>query len=200
MTFTATYIALWVLVAMQCLLILALVKQFAELKRLLDKGGLPGPQRLPAGTPAPEFEGADLRSGRLISSADWNGRGGLILFLSPECTLCRRLASGLEHLEQDALSRLVVLCQGDERGCQEFSRQIGAAVAVLFDRSPGAAARYRVSGSPTAVLLDEALRVRGYGHPNGVEDLKQLLTSLREGQPVPQLVPPATALSVGGSR
>lgn len=173
-SFFTSYIAIWVLVLFQGLLVIALLRQLAELRRLVEMGGFQE-DRLPAGSPAPRFAGLDVRSGQQVSSYSLNGRGGVLLFLSPDCTVCKGLADSLRPPALNDLPPVIAFCQGGERACERFIKRLGPGVSLLFDVAGETAARYHVSGSPTAVVVDEKQRVRGYGNPQDVEDLKRLL-------------------------
>lgn len=170
----ASYVALWALVVFQGLLILVLLRQLAELRRLAAQGGLPSEDLLPAGSPAPDFAGRDLRSGLHVSSRDLDGRGGVILFLSA-CDVCKKLADNLRQGPTKDLPPIVAFCQGGEGSCAGIVKGLAPEVPLLLESAEKTAARYRVNSSPTAVVVDGKRRIRGYGHPENVEDLKRLL-------------------------
>src|SRR5918996_1614498 len=66
-TFSATYAALWVIVLFQAVLVLALLRQLVELRRVVDHVDLPATGPLPVGDAAPQFESLDSRTGRAMS-------------------------------------------------------------------------------------------------------------------------------------
>ena len=179
--FVASYIAVWILVIFQGLLILALLKQLAEVKQLARLGGVAGAEPLPAGTPAPDFEGIDLRSAKRLTKQVFAGQGGVLLFLSPECGSCVELADGLRRSELSELLSILTFCQGEESPCASFINRLGPEIYTLrghFDDG-SVAKSYHVDGSPTAVVINPDLTIAGYGHPLNVEDLKQLLADTR---------------------
>lgn len=173
--FFTSYIAVWILVIFQGLLILALLKQLGELKQLVQLGGIAGEDRLPAGTEAPHFEGLDLRSGQLITTHVFASQGGALLFLSPECGSCQQLADGLRQPGLRELPPILTLCQGDDSACAAFVNRLGSEVYTLSDDDNNIAKRYRVDGSPTAIVINPDLTIGSYGHPLNIEDLKRLL-------------------------
>jgi hypothetical protein len=198
--FLASYIAIWVLVLFQGLLVLALLRQLAELRRLLEVGGLQGVDRLPVGSLAPDFAGFDLRSGRQVSGQSLSGTGGVMLFLSPECTVCKGLADSLRPPAVNDLPPTFVFCQGGERACARFVKRLGPGVHLLVGGAEEVATRYRVTGSPTAVVVDGERKVRGYGHPQNVEDLKRLVTGSLSAGPTgarTEVEPPLAVFSSG---
>ena len=174
--FSASYIALWALVVFQGLVALALLKQLTELRRLVEQGGLLGEDWLPVGSPAPEFAGLDFRSGRHVSNRDLNGREVVILFLSA-CDVCIKLADNLRQAATNGLPPIVAFCRGGERSCAGIVKALPPEIHLLLESAEDTAARYRASRSPTTVVVDGKRRIRGYGHPENVEDLKRLLAS-----------------------
>jgi len=172
--FVASYIAVWILVVFQGLLILALLKQLSELKLLIRLGGVAGEDGLPAGTAAPDFEGLDLRSATRITTNVFEGRGGALLFLSPACGSCLQLADGLRQPALSELPPILIFCQGDDSACASFIKRLGPEVYTLRDDDDGIAKSYRVDGSPTAIAINPDLTIRSYGHPLNIEDLKRL--------------------------
>lgn len=175
--FVASYIAVWILVIFQGLLILALLKQLAEVKQLARLGGVAGADPLPAGTPAPDFEGVDLRSAKRLTKQVFAGQGGVLLFLSPECGSCVELADGLRRSELGELMPILTFCQGEEAPCASFINRLGPEIYTLrghFDDG-SVAKSYHVDGSPTAVVINPDLTIGSYGHPLNVAALNELL-------------------------
>ena len=189
-TFFASYLAIWILVLFQGLLVLALLRQLAELRRLVELGGLHGEDRLPAGSLAPEFAGIDVRSGREVTLQSFSEVGGVLLFLVPDCNVCNGLANSIRPPVTDELPPVVVFCQDTEGHCAPFRERLGAQVHLL-GKSEETAERYQVFGSPTAIVIDGELKIRAYGHPQEIKDLKQLVAR--------SLVTKATTANLQGS-
>ena len=188
--FVASYIAAWILIIFQGLLILALLKQLAEVKQLARLGGVAGADPLPAGTPAPDFEGIDLRSAEPLTKQIFAGQGGLLLFLSPECGSCVEVADGLRRSELSKLLPILTFCQGEESPCATFINRLGPEIYTLrghFDDG-SVAKSYHVDGSPTAVVINPDLTIASYGHPLSVAALNELVaetlrTNEADGKP-----------------
>jgi len=172
--FIVSYIGVWILVVFQGLLILALLKQLSELKQLARLGGVPGEDRLPVGTAAPEFDGLDLRSAQRVTVQVFDGQGGALLFLSPECGSCLELANGLQSA-LNGLPPIITLCQGSDSTCEALIGRLGPQIYTLRDDDNSVSKRYRVDGSPTAIVISPDLTIGAYGHPLNVEDFKRLL-------------------------
>lgn len=197
--FTATYLALWALVIFQSLLILALLRQMGEIRKRIDEGGLPVDDRLPTGVPAPELAGADLRTGEPVGLRSLDGRGGVLLFLSPVCTVCKGLAEGLSRRGGEESVPVIAICQGEEEACSQFASRLGPHIPLLVDEDFALGTRYRISGSPTAVVLDGETAVRAYGHPREATDLDFLVKRALAGEAPPSTEPSSATTGAGES-
>jgi peroxiredoxin len=190
--FSATYIALWAMVILQGLLILALLQRLEKLRELLERGSF-AKDRLPLGSNAPEFFGTS-QFGRQTGLRSLDGRGGVILFLSPDCPLCNTLAGSIGALVNE-LAPTIAVCRGVAEACAVFSKQLGNAVEFLADPSGETAALYGVSAFPTAVIIDGSRKIRGYGHPKGVEELKRTFAESLAEHPDAAAVPEVSLTS-----
>jgi hypothetical protein len=199
-SFFATYIAVWVLALLQGLLILALLRQLAELRRLVEQRSMHDHDdhhdeaRLPIDSLAPEFTGIDISSGMEVGIHSLSAHGGVILFLSPECSMCKGLADELRRPAINDLPPIIVLCQGGKQPCAYFMDRLGGEVLLLVERVEEVAARYHVSGFPTAIVVDSRQKIRGYGHPEKIEDLRRTVErslgpnmANADAEPTPQL-------------
>lgn len=175
--FVSTYIALWALVLFQTLVIVGLVRQLAEIRELAEGGRLP--KRLPEGAHAPRLRGVDLRTGATVDSSLLQGRELTVLFLSPSCKTCWRLADGTRHL-QDLSMPLVTVCTGDETKCRELVDRLTPGLPALLDGSGGLVAAYGVSSTPAAFVLDPEGRVLASGDPKHAGEMEELVTRARK--------------------
>ena len=198
--FFASYIAIWILVLLQGLLIIALLRELAELRQIARLGA-PRNDELAVGSVAPEFASTDGRSGRKLDIHSLSEQGGVFLFLSSNCSVCRRLVSKLQEAVIQNLPQIFVWCEGGEEACAEYAKRLAPKIHFLVDRAESIAERYHVTSFPTAVVIDRKRVVRGYGHPNNVEDLKRLVvSSLDSNTAVASVedVPQSAALNSGG--
>lgn len=175
--FSATYAALWCLVVFQSLVMLALLRQISELRRLADRGLFPSGDQLPMGTRAPDFVGFEQYAAHLPEYGVLESHGGIILFVSPNCSACSGLVDSLGKQDRNDLPTVIMFCQGSEQECGAIERRLGEAIPVFSRGAAETAARYRISGFPTAVLVDEDRRIRAYGHPKDVGDLRHLVSN-----------------------
>lgn len=172
-SFSASYAALWVLVVFQGVILVALLAQLAELRRLIERGT--NDAQLPAGTIAPEFVVFDEADMAQVTEQTFAGQGGVLLFLSPECSVCVSLAENIGQNSDKSLPQIIAFCSGVDSACSKIGRRLGRAARFVLQKAAETAALYHVSGFPTAVLVDPDLQIRGYGHPKDVDDLKQFI-------------------------
>lgn len=167
---------MWLLVLFQGLLIIALLRELAELRQLVKRGASRADE-LAVGSVAPQFASTDRRTGRKVDIYSLNEQGGVILFLSPNCSVCRRLVGKLQQSVIQTLPPIFVWCEARDEACAGYARQLPSEIHFLVDGAEATAARYHVSGFPTAVVVDRKRIVRGYAHPENVEDLERLVLS-----------------------
>lgn len=167
--FVATYIALWILVVFQGLLILALLKQLTTIRRLAERASPLG-DKLPLGSSAPEFMGTDLQF------AGWNDAdslGVVILFLTAGCPACQELLNSIGQHGDNVVPHIVAVCQGGD-ACSKRVANLSSAIQLAACNGEETARQYRISRFPTAVVVDRERKIRGYGHPTNVTDLVRM--------------------------
>jgi hypothetical protein len=70
---------------------------------------------------------------------------------------------------------IIAFCQGGEQACARVVKQLGSEIHLLLDDAEKTAMHYRVSGYPTAVVVDKQQKIRGYGHPGNIDDLRRVV-------------------------
>ena len=174
-----SYIALWFLVVALALLVVALARQVGTLHlRLGPRGALEiddeGPPLGDAPDPAIE---RDL-DGREVAVGG-PGRAQLLLFVSPECPVCREVLPSVQAVASAArLDPLVVSDADHEHAAAAYRRRPGAPVVA----APELHRHYRVPGTPFAVVLDETGTVRAKGTVNNLEQVEGLVETARRRQ------------------
>lgn len=181
--FITSYIAIWIVVVFQGLVVLALLRELTELRQKLEAVGLRADDRLPIGSPAPDFTAVDVRSKKTVGLRNLKGTGGAILFLTPHCGTCKDLANSMRAPALDGLPPVIVFCQGGDSACARVFEILDPKAYSVHQNAQELASRYRVTGSPTVVLVDEEQKIRGYGHPEHFADLKKLLAQASDTQP-----------------
>ncbi|MFG1795760.1 TlpA family protein disulfide reductase [Nocardia sp. NPDC049149] len=123
--------------------------------------GQPGTDGLPIGVPAPAFELSDLSGERRsLGDALTAGKPVLLLFLHPGCTPCVTVAAELPRWRQRLLdtTTIVVIGNNDPVASAQWAREHNVASMLVLDNTE-LIARYRLRGTPAAVLVDARGRI-----------------------------------------
>jgi hypothetical protein len=155
---TVAHALLWLLALFQGLLICFLVRQLSDLRELAEKGQGPKISQLPRGSTAPEFSGITLTSSLALHSSMLRGKRTVLLFLSTDCGICRKLAHELGTAAHSSLEGLVILCQGEQRVWESRLAALSRSVPVLLPAQDVIEA-YRLSGFPAVFIVDAAWRI-----------------------------------------
>ena len=169
-SFTISFIALWIFVIFQGLLVLAVLQHLTRIRHLTQRNS-PTSDRLLVGSPAPELVGADSESAG-FSVSRFLGTGGLVLFVSSSCSICKTLVESIGDAATDRLPPIIGFCVGHEPKCGAFAKRLGPHINLEHQRAAEAAALYGVSEYPTVVIIDSAGRIGGYLNPRTILDLK----------------------------
>lgn len=169
----ASVVVLAVVVVVQGLVLLEMVRQTAQIRRVLDLDDRPTPISLGnlAGRPLPE-----------PARSLWNGtsRDGVVVLLSTDCATCRLVASGLrELLDRFEQHRIVAVLQAhheDEAAEMLATANLGQDEIVLdLEREYGAA--LGIALRPAAVVVRDGIVSEGATIRNA-RQLQQLLEAL----------------------
>ncbi|MFI7003999.1 MauE/DoxX family redox-associated membrane protein [Nocardia sp. NPDC050175] len=158
--------AVWLAVAAALVAVLAwLWGEVHALRKRVDEQALStlGAEGLPVGAVAPEFSLLDIAGGRTsLASLLERERQVLLVFVHPGCELCAALARELPRWQErtERVLTIIVVGNGDAAEHAEWGRDQGLAdIPVLVQQGNEAALRYRVRGTPSAVLIDAEGRV-----------------------------------------
>jgi hypothetical protein len=165
--FFPTYVALWIFVAFQGLMIIALLLKLENLRQLVERGA-----SAPIGSRAPEFAGLnqfDQQTGLSI----FDGLGGILLFLAPGCPLCERLLGSIDSSQGKELPKTLVLCRGDKDKCADVAKRLRRDVSMIVDQTGSVASSYGATAFPRAVIVDGDKKIRAYSYPRTADDLKR---------------------------
>ena len=130
------------------------------------------------GDAAPDFALPDL-NGREVKLADFRGQKSVVIFWSPTCGFCKRMADdikGWEAAPQAGAPRAIIITSGDI----EANRAYGFRSTVLMDAATETMKKYGTGGTPTAMLIDEQGKIASVlrvGQPG--------VMSLLKGEEVP---------------
>jgi methylamine dehydrogenase accessory protein MauD len=167
---TASYVVLWCLVVVLCIVVVALARQIGTLHlRLGPRGALEIDDEGPAlGEVPPRIETTDV-NGEAITIGG-GGRPQFLLFVSPTCKVCEDVLPALPLVAR--AGRLEPLLVTDSApGVQMLLEKNVSAPLVA---APEAARAYLVPGTPYAVVLDASGAVRAKGTVNNLEQMEGL--------------------------
>ena len=174
-----------------------LAGQVRVLRRQVDRQALSmlGAEGLPPGSVAPEFElpgspGGRTSMERLLAG----GTSVLLVFAHPGCEICAVLAGELPRWQERLLGRLTVavIANGDIEENLAWGRERGlGAVPLLVQSGNEAALRYRVRGTPSAVLVASDGRIAA-PVARGPIAIRELLVSVKAAKNVPEPRIPVT--------
>lgn len=175
---------LWGVVVLLALVVLALTRQIGILHdRLAPVGALVGGETPRVGETAPVLEVADWTGApQRIGGAAPDGRGTLLLFVSPTCPVCKELLPVARALAGEAASRVRLLLASDgprEEHEAYVARNRLDELGYVLSKPLGLA--YQVARLPHAVLLDAEGVVRARGLVNTREHLESLFEAQEQG-------------------
>src|SRR5690242_181352 len=159
-----SFIALWIIVIVEAVLILLLYRQLG----ILYLGTASGVSRdgLAVGTAAPDFNLRDV-DGQAVSLSSLRGRNVLLLFGSTHCEPCRRLLPGLQDFAaRDGRDFEVLwLNQGTPEETEQFRAETGTTLRMLTFRD-GVNDAYRVRVTPFLFMIDPSGVIKAKGLAN----------------------------------
>lgn len=175
--FLVSYVALWVLVAVMAVALLALYNHFGRMYLSSREGrALQGPA---LGSTAPALQATSL-DGVDISLP--SGRPTLMLMASTDCPECGKLTGPLQEVARRRAAELdvVVLCGGPAPRVAEWARGLQAPLRVVADRNFRRASDLGVGITPFVIGLDGDGVVRTRGLVNGDDGLQRAVRDLLE--------------------
>lgn len=179
----SSYVAVWVLVVAEAVVIMALARQLAMLQaRVAPAGARMANPGLEVGDEAPLFQEQDL-NGLMVTLGTQQRKPTLLVFLSPRCPTCVTLAPALQtlyHHERKYLELVLISLHHDEKENQAYARE-HRLDRLPFLRSSALADIYHVAAAPYAILVDAAGKIHTKGLVNNLEQLESLLNALDEG-------------------
>jgi len=179
----ASQILLWIGLGALGLLVAALARQVGLLhQRIAPVGALSLPQSLSRGSQAPEMKLKALDGSQVTVGGSGRGKSQLLLFLSPECTVCATLLPAIRSAG-DAERRwleLILASDGDLQKHVDFVRDKDL-MKFPYVVSEQLGRVYGVSKLPYAVLIDESGRLVVAGLVNTREHLESLFVAKEQG-------------------
>ena len=168
----ASNIALWMVVILQTLFILALFRYFGLLLNRIPAQGLP------LGKSAPRREVVDIEGGKYVLGEP-SDRHQVLIFTSPNCPWCKELAPHFVPFTAalgpgyDLL--LVVHDQPPAGEARSYAERMGGGAPIKLAVAPELFESYGVPGTPYGMLIDKDGIVRTKGTSNTLTDLQTLI-------------------------
>jgi methylamine dehydrogenase accessory protein MauD len=174
----ASYAALWILVILLGVLVVALARQVGTLHlRMGPRGALELDEEGPPLGETPQPVAATDLDGREVWIGG-PGEGQLVVFVSPGCPICREVLPGVPAAARAGRLEPVVVTDAEEREAVATYARAGVGAAVVA--GPGLGERYGVPGTPYAVVIDASGAVRAKGTVNNLEQVEGLVdTAMR---------------------
>lgn len=166
--FWISYTALWLLVAGLIVLIINIMRTVYLGSENRQQGSLSIHQA------APKFSGIDL-DGETFRNESTGGRLTALLFASPHCATCMATMDQLNALNAKVRGNVVVVCAASLEDCKLLRQRHGLTHRVIVDQHGGIGRAFKIAGTPSAVILDEAGRILSTGHPMQASDLAELM-------------------------
>jgi methylamine dehydrogenase accessory protein MauD len=179
----ASQIALWMALLFLGVVCIALARQVGVLhQRIAPVGALALRQPLKVGELTPEMTLNGLDGSAVRIGGTRGGRSQLLLFLSPDCTVCEALlpavrsAQGAERTWLD----IVLASDGEPETHAQFVRDKGLS-KFPYVLSEHLGRSFGVAKLPYAVLIDEVGKLSATGLVNTREHLESLFVAKERG-------------------
>lgn len=161
-------VLLWVVVAFNLLLTLALVRRLNATPRQDSKGAGEVKPGLKPGEQAPDFT-AETLQGEQVTLATYAGKGAAFIFFSTDCNPCKEALPGLEALRpaaQRAGVELVLVSNQDATKTRPFVEEMHVRLPVLIAPHPANPFMkdYNFNATPSYCLVDASGRVQSANH------------------------------------
>ncbi|MBI5877943.1 MAG: redoxin domain-containing protein [Chloroflexi bacterium] len=172
--FYLSYVALWVLVVFQSLILFGLVRMVTELQQTRAVAGMS------EGQEAPKFSATSL-SGASINSSDFVGRLTALLFVSPNCSACEEALTSIGYLRHKTnQGNVIVICESVREECTRLVEKYKLNVPVIADADSRISRLHKISSVPTAIIIDQNNRIKSYGQIKQPEELTEVFPKKEE--------------------
>jgi methylamine dehydrogenase accessory protein MauD len=169
----ASYVVLWGLVVMLCVVVVALARQIGTLHlRLGPRGALEMDDEGPPLGEAPEPHDAAAIDGSPVTIGG-PGEAQLLMFVSPGCMLCEQVLPSLPAIA--GAGRLAPYVVTDVDPVESELRFGAKRLAAPVVPGREIASAYDVPGTPYVVVLDDLGVVQAKGTVNNLEQMEGLV-------------------------
>lgn len=179
----ASQIALWAALLVLAVVCIALARQIGVLhQRIAPAGALSLRQPLKLGDSTPEMALPGLDGSIVQIGGIRGGRSQLLLFLSPDCTVCEALLPAVRSAQgaERGWLDIILASDGELDKHADFVREknLGKFPYVVSEHLGRS---YGVAKLPYAVLIDEAGKLSSTGLVNTREHLESLFVAKETG-------------------
>lgn len=193
--------ALWVIVIIEAVLLLALARQIGLLHERLGAGGARIMNAGPGiGQTAPELDATDV-NGQLVTLGVGRNKRTLLLFISTGCSTCTALMPRLRklaHDERDNLEIKLIAFGTSLEAAQKYITEHRLDGLIPFVTSDDIAFQYQVTIAPYGVIVDRTGLVRSKGLVNNFAHIESLLNAKELGvRSIEEYLQREQALQVG---
>lgn len=165
--FTFNAVLVWIVLVINFLLTLALIRR---VNSTTEVASLQEPEGLQIGQDAPFFNAPDL-NGTVVSINDCSGKDLLLLFVSPNCKVCRdsmpAYKKGFKKAKQKDISFFMV-SDADKEETRVFVEELGIEMPMLLasNSENDFLDKYKVTSLPMYYLINSQGKVQTYGFPS----------------------------------
>src|ERR1019366_4237794 len=185
-----SYIFLWLVVGILCLITIGLLQQLGLLQRQLEQHGSEPTTEETLLHPALEDDGLAIGSTLpQLTANSINGFGSLtfpfpslegyslLVFLSPLCEPCQHIVEPLNMLVKEAVNtgKVIVIMRADEQACRSFISIFPLNLPVICDNERTITMDFNVHHAPFGLLYDAQGVLVNKGGVKNREDLLNLL-------------------------
>jgi len=181
--FLISYLLLWSVVLVFVGVVLFIGRQIGNIYQRL------GPAGAMMANPGPELDSrvdqitVEDIDGKRVAIGGIRERRSLLIFVSPGCSSCAELASGIRAIsrhDRNSLEVVLLSIGTDLKQHQEFRRRHSLA-SLPYVVSPELRTRMNITTVPYALLLDEEGVLRSKGIVNSLSHLESLLNTIDHG-------------------
>ena len=180
----ASQVLLWIAVLVLTVIVIALARQIGVLHaRIAPIGALKTDHGPAVGEQAPKLTVRTLDGSTVhIGEPSPDGLSQLLLFVSPDCPVCKKLIPVAKAFARDERLAVLYVSDGEDAALRDMVEHHGLQ-QVPFANSPEVGFRFGVGKLPYAVLIDRDARIASAGLVNSREHLESLVVAQQMGVP-----------------
>lgn len=194
-----SYVVLWLVVGVLCLITIGLLQQLGLLQRQLKHRSSESTTEKELLHPALEDDGPTIGSvlpqltansingfGALTLSSLSSEGYSLLIFLSPLCEACQHIVDSLNMLVKDNenIGKVIAIMRADEQACQSFINIFPLGLPIICDGERTITMNFNVHHAPFGLLYSAQGILVSKGGIKNREDLLTVLGNAIHPQPI----------------